>query len=224
MNQNGPAVTVIAARVTEHSIASSVSLSQCDRLFTNTDGERSYDCRSALRFRFNLPILQSHAYLKTITTSEGTEAILSKTNLSLVEIIISVKKDDFQRIGSLGFYTTDSGMNIFFRRDQVSSSSIVKLKDGTDAVLVSFLSLFPTVSQRPNWSANPRQFSIGFKPFVDFHDTANSKIYRHWDLAPNSYDNYFLYSGYGPSIPDQTLLDRRTLLLLTPAPLPWVIR
>jgi len=223
VNTNGPEVTLLAARVSHMSISSSVSLSQCDRLFSNIDGERSYDCRSALRQRFGIPVLQAHAYLKTTSSSEGTETVVDSTDLSLVEIVVAVKKESFARIGALGFYTTDSSMNIYFRRDQVRNSITVRLKDGTEAVLVSFLSLFPVVSQKTNWSP-AQHFSIGFKPFADFHDAAVNKIYRHWDLAPNSYDNYYLYAGYGPTIPDLTFVDRRSTLMPTPVPIPWTIR
>ncbi len=211
VNQSSRDITLLSANVLRRTVGSSVSLAQCDKVFTSGNN-LGYDCKDALEKAYQLPLIHKHAYVRVERSEANSRLVpIDGFNIPIVEIRLLAREDSFKDSGSLGFYLTNPVGIIYFESRAIRVEKTVRMRNGHDGVILRFIALFPRAA-----GTSPTQLvhTLGFKPFIDFHDRQASKIFRNWDIDPNEgYDNYLLLKGYDLPLRDILNIDRQDLLL-----------
>ncbi len=211
INQSSRDITLLTANVLRRTVGTSVKLSECDKVFSSQKSLR-YDCKESLEKAFQAPLIHDHAYVRLERSpANGRFVPVDGENIPIVEIELVARENAFTKSGSLGFYLTNPVGIFYFESRMVRAQRLVRLQNGSNGVVLKFIALFPLAA---GYGPTDAVHTLGFKPFIDFHDREASKIFRNWDIDPNEgFDNYLLLKGYEYPLRDILNIDRQDLLL-----------
>lgn len=167
VNQDRDDVTVTKAAV---DVPAAVDASTCAPA-----GPGNLDCTAALEAKFGAPSL------RTVIVPVGYDF----DGCSLVRVTTASKGSGLADASGIGWYAADATPGFqsmtagrFSAKDQLQQVGTATLQSGAPAVMHEFIAV-------ANCSAGQASLDLLFKPFMQFENAPDGKIYRNWDLAQN---------------------------------------
>jgi hypothetical protein len=208
VNSNGSAVTLWDAKVSHLQLKDLFSLSDCIPVESAKPQTPEFECIDALQSQLKAPfVADSLIVAKRQSPSPylRQKKPLAKMSWHLVEIEILVTQEAYHQAATVGLYLSiykDLGV---IPMRQVANAPRAWLSDGKVGRIVRLYSVFPEVLTENGNVGN----LLAFKPFIEFHHSEHKIIDRIWDDYPSGgYTNYYLMSGFEPSLNDVLRIDR----------------
>jgi hypothetical protein len=133
------------------------------------------DCTAALAAQSGAPALH------TLVVPAGYDF----AGCNLLRVTTASKQTGLANATGIGWYSADATAAAqamtsgrFVPKDQLKQTGTATLKSGAPAVLHEFVAV-------ANCTAGQGSLDRLFKPFMQFDDAPDGKIYRNWDLAQN---------------------------------------
>jgi len=167
VNQGGDDVTVTQATAT--------TALQLDASTCRPADPGNADCTAALARAFGAPSLH------TVSVPAGYDF----AGCNVLRVVTASKQSGLANASGIGWYAADATtgnqsatIGRFVAKDQLKQVGTATLKSGAPALLHEFVGV-------ANCSVGAASLDRLFKPYMQFENSPDDKIYRNWDLAQN---------------------------------------